>query len=212
MDELPPSLQKLGLTFLAGVIMASLIWYLVPAISRSPSPSSSSNPSSLTKLSAGEAHLAPTDLGNATLPVAELTVDVSGAVVSPGVYKLPADSRVNDALIAAGGVLNDKVNQEYLSKNVNLSQKVTDGLKIYIPFAADNVAVLSQSVAGSSATSGLISVNSASASELDTLAGVGPATITKIVEGRPYGSLEELVTKKALSQSVYEKIKDKLTL
>ena len=60
--------------------------------------------------------------------------------------------------------------------------------------------------------SGLININSASESELDTLTGVGPVTIGKIIDNRPYNTLEELVSKKAVSKSVFEKIKDSISL
>ena len=60
--------------------------------------------------------------------------------------------------------------------------------------------------------SGLIDINAASESELDTLSGIGPVTAGKIIDNRPYGSLEELVSKKAVSSSVFEKIKDHISV
>lgn len=59
-------------------------------------------------------------------------VDIEGAVQKPGVYEIPNDYRIQDVLITAGG-LTVKANRKYLSENINLAQKVSDGLKIWIP-------------------------------------------------------------------------------
>ena len=66
-------------------------------------------------------------------------------------------------------------------------------------------------VAGTRVT-GKINVNIASATELDRLWGVGPATAEKIINGRPYSSVEELKTKKVLKSNVYERIKDEVSV
>lgn len=142
---------------------------------------------------------------------AEVKVDVSGAVVSPGVYILSVDARVEDAIKAAGGVLNS-VNSDYLAKNVNLAQKITDGMKIYVPSEQETASqnILSQSPA-SSIQNSLINVNTASLADLDKLPGVGAVTAQKIIDNRPYSGIEELLTKKALTRSLYEKIKGMVT-
>ena len=61
-------------------------------------------------------------------------------------------------------------------------------------------------------TTGLININSASQTELEALPGVGPVTAGKIIDGRPYQTLEELKSKKAVGNALFEKIKDKLTI
>ena len=131
-------------------------------------------------------------------------VDVSGAVERPGVYELPNDSRVEDVLIAAGG-LGAKADRIYVSKTINLAQRVTDGMKIYIPEIGS---ANSSNLSSSTNLSDLININSATNAELDSLPGVGPATAAKIVAGRPYQSVSELIGRKIVGQSVYEKIKD----
>jgi len=136
------------------------------------------------------------------LGASNLAVDVEGAVVSPGVYTLPAGSRVEDAIQAAGG-LAPEADLTTLAKTINRAAKVLDGGKIFIPGHSD---------AQTAPSSGFVSVNTASASELETLSGIGPATAKKIIDNRPYQTFEELVSKKAISPSVFEKIKEQLSL
>jgi competence protein ComEA len=66
--------------------------------------------------------------------------------------------------------------------------------------------------AGAEMTGGLVDVNNASESELDSLPGVGPVTAAKIIENRPYQTIDELVVKKAVGDSLFGKIKDKITV
>ncbi|MCL5439091.1 MAG: ComEA family DNA-binding protein [Patescibacteria group bacterium] len=138
-------------------------------------------------------------------------VDVEGAVIKPGVYKLPSDARIQDALVAASG-LSSGANREWVSKNLNLAQKLKDGSKIYIPKTNENapITVNNQSF-GTSTENNQININTASVGELDTLPGVGPVTAQKIINGRPYNSVEELIVKKIVNQSTFEKIKDRIT-
>ena len=143
----------------------------------------------------------------------QVFVDVGGAVMQPGLYKLGGEARINDALVMAGG-LSEKADRDWFSKNINLAQKVSDGSKIYIVFKGEGQAASegsSGTVAGTAVT-GKIDVNTASATELDRLWGVGLVTAEKIIKGRPYSSVEELKTKKVLKSNVYERIKDKLSV
>ncbi len=138
-------------------------------------------------------------------------VDIEGAVIHPGVYRLPRDSRVDEALHAAGGFAND-ADMEAVSRSINRAAKLSDGAKLYIPRVGESNE--ESAGAGGSDPVGIngANVNSASQSELETLPGIGPVTAGKIMSGRPYMRLEELVEKKAMSQSLFEKLKDKLTL
>lgn len=139
-----------------------------------------------------------------------LFVDVSGAVLKPGVYGLKVDARIQDALIAAGG-LSDEADRDYIAKNINLAQKLQDGVKLYVPRVSE--AGGSVGIAGVSVQEKLkVNINTATGSELDILWGVGPATSEKIIEGRPYSTIEELLTKKAVTQRVFERIKEQITV
>ncbi|MCX6791609.1 MAG: ComEA family DNA-binding protein [Candidatus Gottesmanbacteria bacterium] len=136
---------------------------------------------------------------------AVLTVDVEGAVASPGVYTLPGGARVEDAIAAAGGLERD-ADDALFAKTMNRAAKLVDGGKIYIP------SLSSSPQSPQSPLSPLVSVNSGSQSELDSLPGVGPVTAQKIIDNRPYQTLDDLVTKKAIGPSLYEKLKNNLSL
>ncbi len=138
----------------------------------------------------------------------ELTVDVEGAVINPGVYKLSSKSRIVDALAASGG-LSEDADRDFVEKNVNLAQKVSDGLKIYIPRLGEQV--LSKSSLNSDTTGPVLNINTAGSSELESLPGIGPVTASKIIDNRPYGQIDDLLTKKIIGQATYDKIKDKIS-
>ncbi|MBI2430516.1 MAG: ComEA family DNA-binding protein [Candidatus Levybacteria bacterium] len=134
----------------------------------------------------------------------EIVIDIEGAVVKPGVYKLPTDSRIKDALIAASG-LNENANRDWVAKNLNLAQKLTDGAKVYVP-------KIGESAKGAMSGAGSVNVNSASLSELEALPGIGAVTAQKVVDNRPYTSIEELLEKKVIGKAVFEKIKEKIAV
>lgn len=148
-------------------------------------------------------------------------VDLQGAVQKPGVYELPADSRINDLLIRAGG-LAASADREWVSKNINLAQKLTDGIKIYIPtqdevkkFGGPALSTASEVgvVAGISAqNSGKININTASQSQLESLWGIGEVRAKAIIGNRPYQTIEELLTKAKIPKNVFEAIKEKITV
>lgn len=135
----------------------------------------------------------------------KIVVDVSGAVIKPGIYSEEEGARIQDALISAGG-LAQNADRDWISKNVNLAQKLTDASKIYIPKIGEQVTAASGFEAKNS-----ININSASLSELDSLPGIGPVTAQKIIDNRPYSSVDELLSKKVLTQKIFDKIKPNLS-
>lgn len=135
----------------------------------------------------------------------EVVVHVDGAVVAPGVYKLSSDARVTDAISAAGGLAPDADQSK-----INLAAKISDGQKIYVWSVGQKGGGMVGETAGAS-VSQLININTASEAELDKLPGIGPVTAGKIIASRPYSASEDLLTKKAVTRSTYEKIKDLIT-
>jgi competence protein ComEA len=146
-----------------------------------------------------------------------LTVDIEGAVAKPGVYHIPDGARIDDAIFSAGGLSAD-ADMAAIAKTINRAAKILDGGKLYFPKKGDSqastVGSSSNQLSSSSISSvgTLVSVNSASQKDLEALPGIGPVTAGKIISNRPYQVLEELVSKKAMSQSLFEKLKDQITL
>ena len=147
----------------------------------------------------------------------EIIVEVSGAVEKPGVFKLSQGSRVEDALVLAGGVSAD-ADRDWMEKVLNRASKLTDGQKIFIPkqsevlSAKNDEDIKTYQSQSTIQGSGLININTASQEELESLWGIGPVYAQNIIEQRPYSNVEELLTKKVIRSDIYEKNKDKLTV
>lgn len=125
----------------------------------------------------------------------EITVAVDGAVHAPGLYTLPHRSLVADALALAGG-LSDGAEPSL----VDLAGVLGPGERVYVPTRA--------TLSGGERTS----LNSASVEQLQELPGVGPVTAARIVAGRPYGSLEELLRVKGIGEKTLERLRPLLRL
>ena len=150
----------------------------------------------------------------------KIVVDIEGAVEKPGVYELPNDARIQDAMVLAGGLGKD-ANREWVSRNLNLAAKLRDGGKLYIPSVGEDIttSTISNGNMGSDRDAGalgessaLININTSSQSELESLPGIGPVTAGKIINGRPYGDISELLSKKVVGNATFEKIKDLITI
>lgn len=133
---------------------------------------------------------------------------------------MPKDSRVEDALISAGG-LSTSADRTWTVRYLNLAARLSDGQKIYIPKLGEQSEVLTannsssyQNVSSSFSNqeSGLVNINTASQKELEELPGIGPVYAQSIIEHRPYSSVDELLSKGVLKKSTFEKIKDKVSL
>jgi competence protein ComEA len=109
----------------------------------------------------------------------DVVVDIAGAVGKPGVYRLPAGPRVNDAVQRAGGAT-AKANVE----GINLAARLSDGQQIVVPSTEPAPAGMATGSAGAATTDGPISVGTATVDQLDTIEGIGPVTAQKIVEFR----------------------------
>lgn len=151
---------------------------------------------------------------NRDLAVQEVVVDVKGAVLSPGVYALSSDERVIDALEKAGGL-----REEAATEAINLAQKLTDGMVIYVPTreeVGENQGVSFTISPPPGQGTGKININLASVEELQKLPGIGPARAQAIVRYReehgPFQSLEELTNVSGIGPKILENIKDQIEL
>lgn len=140
----------------------------------------------------------------------QVMVDVAGAVEKPGLYKLTSGSRIGDALVMAGG-LSAAADREWVAKSINLAEVLKDGGKVYIPVKQE-ITSLNQKTIKPLESQGKVNINTASMSELDGLMGIGEARARLIMDNRPYGNIDELVSKAKIPQSVYETIKDSVSI
>jgi len=150
----------------------------------------------------------------ATITPLPIRVYVSGAVLVPGVYALPWDSRVEDAVAAAGGGAADAD-----LPRVNLAARLRDEQQIYVPGQAEAVTPVlptappPASSTGTSRTPGQkININTASAAELEALPGIGPVLAQRIIDYRqangPFGRLEDIKKVKGIGDKTFEDLKD----
>ncbi len=152
----------------------------------------------------------------------DLVVDVEGAVLHPGVVRLPSGARVGEAIAAAGGY-SPSVDVDRAPLAINLAAPVADGDRIRVPAvgdaeeaaAAQEQAVPTAGAAGDgsdapgSAASAPIDLNRATQAELEALPGIGPVTARKIIEAREsarFASVQELRDRKLVGAATYAKI------
>ena len=173
------------------------------ASARSPAPASG-----VGNGGAGPASSGGATSGGDTAGSGQIVVDVDGAVAHPGLYKLPPDSRVQAALAAAGGL-----SPQADAHRINRAAKLHDGQKLYVLSQGESTppqaASSGQGCEGQACTSadggvagsdtegqGLVNINTANATQLTQLPGIGPAIAQKIIDYRtangPFTSVDDL--------------------
>ncbi|MDA0262891.1 MAG: ComEA family DNA-binding protein [Chloroflexi bacterium] len=146
-------------------------------------------------------------------PLTDVRVYVNGAVVRPGVYTLPPDSRIADALTAAGGPAED-ANLD----GINLALRVVDQTEYYIAKIGEAPPPIANLPPAQTQgqTGGLIDLNLASAALLDTLPGIGPALAAAIISYRenirPFQSVAEVQEVPKIGPVTYQNIRDLVTV
>lgn len=143
------------------------------------------------------------------IAIPEVTVDVAGAVNNPGVYSLPAQSRVIDALRAAG----NSVTGSDLS-DLNLARVLKDGEQIYVNPTVRTIN--GKRIIKKVVPRGPININRANAKEFDGLAGIGPVIAKRIVEYRrvngPFMTIEDLQKVSGIGSAKFEEFKSKVSV
>ena len=216
-DRTGPALRwRVGLRvalFIAALAMLGSVWFWSQVAAGQPEVRPLSDISSQASLPAGEGTqdqephgASPPELPSETSLAGTVIIHVAGAVAVPGVVQLPAGSRVHQAVAAAGGgTPTADLNR------LNLAAVLTDGQKLFVPRAGEEIPAGSSGSSGSSglageagegtgggtaSAGGKVNLNAASIEELDALPKVGPVLAQRIVDWRkehgPFKSVEEL--------------------
>jgi competence protein ComEA len=160
-----------------------------------------------------------------SLPISDcsLTVDIAGAIKEPGVYCFKDGSKIVDVVKRASG-FTEGVAYKYVAMKINLSELITNHQKIYIPFEEDVYCEVRNlqyiDAEGSSiqqnnntnnqadSTQSCININTASKDQLTTLDGIGESTAQKIIDTRPFTTIEDILNVSGIGESTYEKFKN----
>lgn len=143
----------------------------------------------------------PTGAGPAPSPAAVL-VHVVGAVAAPGVVRLPIGSRVVDAVAAAGGATGDAD-----LSGLNLARQLADGEQVVVPRPGEVAPAGAENPATGSGTDHLVDLNAASSAQLEELPGVGPVLAQRIVDRRPFTSVDELDEVPGVGPTLLERLR-----
>lgn len=141
----------------------------------------------------GVVSLAPGDGGRGEdVGETEIVVHVSGMVLRPGLVRVGASARVGDVIMAAGGALADA-----RLDGINLAAPVTDGVQVVVPGPGTRVDTQNAGGGSSGGSSDRVSLNRASADQLEEIPGVGPVLARRIVHHRqangPFHEVEDLL-------------------
>jgi competence protein ComEA len=217
MQHLPPWMRHKTRLFAAIVITLGVLIVAWNWLWRAPAPPAAEEPAIQSLLEAApEAELAgPTQTPDQAQIADSVIVYVSGAVRAPDVYQLPAAARIKDLVLAAGGLAEDADPEQ-----INLAERLADGQHIHVPRQGETPAVDSASAEGAAdATteqSDLININTASATELDGLPGIGQSFAQRIVEYRTangaFESVDDLRNVKGIGPALFAKIAPLVTV
>lgn len=140
-----------------------------------------------------------------------IAVEIVGAVVRPGLLRVDADTRVGEAIAAAGG-FGPRVDATAVAATLDLAAALKDGDRIVVP-SRDDPPTASRT--GDPPVDGLVDLNSATAPELEALPGIGEVTAAKIIAAREearFASVDELRSRGIVGEKTFEKLRDLVTV
>lgn len=140
-------------------------------------------------------------------------VDIKGEIINPGVYELELGKRIIDVVDLSGGFTNKAI-----TDSVNLSKKIYDEMVIIIPDKGNMCEVIpdfNNNEETINIDNGLVNINTASLDELLNLTGVGESKAKAIIEYRKqnrFETIEDIMNIAGIKQSLFDKIKDEITV
>ncbi len=181
------SLQKRGLAIIAGLVILITALFVFRGSSQ-------------------EVVAAPAPLEIESISTQTLMVDVEGAVINPGVYSLPLNARVFEAITAAGGL---KKGAD--TSDINQARLLKDGEQIYVYPASSSAGGVARPAMRKN---GPIMINRATVKDFESLDGIGPVLANRIVSYRkingPFAAVEDLLKVPGIGQSKFAQFKEKL--
>lgn len=140
-----------------------------------------------------------------------VVVHVAGAVVQPGIYTLPPGSRINDAILAAGGVTDSAI-----TTYINLAALIEDGQQVLVPQKSSTTLPDLNSNIRMGNESILVNINTASQGQLESLPEIGPVTAQRIIEYRetygPFLAIEDIQKVEGIGIHTFEAIESLITV
>lgn len=141
-----------------------------------------------------------------------IMIDIKGAVVKPGVYEATEGERVHDLIERAGG-LTDTAD----STQINFAKYVKDEMILYIPQVGEVVENLpNPSGALGQTDNGKVNINTADATQLETIPGIGPSKSAAIIDYRetngPFKTIDDIKSISGIGEKTFEKLKEKITI
>ena len=140
-----------------------------------------------------------------------ITVDVKGAVKTPGIYDLPVGSRINDAVQKAGGLTDNADN-----KSINLAQRISDEALVYVPTKEEATSQEMPSSASNNKENKKVNLNKASLEELKQVKGLGAKRAQDIIDHREsngkFKSVDDLKKVSGIGAKTIEKLKEYVTV
>jgi competence protein ComEA len=205
LDDLADRFGVEPVRLVVGVVVAVIVVVVVLVVIGGRGASGAQTSSSASSRSPGDVSILPPATTSTTS--VDSWVDVTGAVAHPGVYRLPSGARATDAVAVAGGP-----SSEGDLESINLAARVTDGQRIYVPRRGEAV----PADPAATASDARIDLNTATADQLDTLPGVGPATAKAIIDWRQqhgrFQTVDDLLHIRGLGRSRVDALRPKVVV
>lgn len=201
-DPRPGELRGVIIVLSAGLVLTSALWF---DASRRPNGEEPQAFTAVTVVDAGDDWAdAVQPTAAAAVAITDVVVHVSGAVAQPGLLVLVVGARVGDAILAAGGATEDAQ-----LDRLNLARLLEDGEQVHVPRPGEDVGISAGPSSRGILADGRVDVNTASAQELTTLPGIGPARAQAIIaarQERPFSVPGDLRRVSGIGEATFQRL------